>query len=110
MEMFLSLPPDRLEEFATYGETRLTYATAPIDLKEAEANGLIGIGRLPFSLKVLLENLLRHENGRSIQTDDLKAVGAWLQRRRSMATPNLKVWAPMVRVRLLVREKASSRW
>ena len=36
-------------------------------LKEAEANGLEGISSLPFSLKVLLENLLRHEDGR---TDD----------------------------------------
>ena len=35
------------------------------DLKEAEANGLAGIASLPFSLKVLLENLLRHEDGRT---------------------------------------------
>ena len=34
-------------------------------LKEAEANGLAGIASLPFSLKVLLENLLRHEDGRT---------------------------------------------
>jgi aconitate hydratase len=50
---------------------------------EAAAATLGDLSRLPVSLKVLLENLLRHENGRSIQTDDLKAVGAWLQRRRS---------------------------
>ena len=35
------------------------------DLNEAEANGLAGISSLPFSLKVLLENLLRHEDGRT---------------------------------------------
>ena len=50
---------------------------------EAAAATLGDLSRLPVSLKVLLENLLRHENGRSIQTDDLKAVAAWLQRRRS---------------------------
>ena len=38
-------------------------AYAYYDLKLAEQNGLAGIGALPFSLKVLLENLLRHEDG-----------------------------------------------
>jgi aconitate hydratase len=36
------------------------------DLKEAEKNGLAGVSRLPFSMKVLLENLLRNEDGRSV--------------------------------------------
>ena len=35
------------------------------DLKAAEKNGLVGISKLPRSLKVLLENLLRHEDGNS---------------------------------------------
>ena len=47
-------------------------------LAEAEKNGLDGISRLPFSLKVLLENLLRFEDGRSVTADDIKAVAAWL--------------------------------
>jgi aconitate hydratase len=38
---------------------------------------------LPFSLKVLLENLLRHEDGGSVTVNDVKAVGAWLENRRS---------------------------
>jgi aconitate hydratase len=38
---------------------------------------------LPVSLKVLLENLLRHENGRSVKTDDITSVVRWLERRRS---------------------------
>ena len=41
------------------------------------------ISRLPFSLKVLLENLLRHEDGQSVTKDDIRAVAAWLQDRRS---------------------------
>ncbi|MGH6867173.1 MAG: aconitate hydratase AcnA, partial [Methyloceanibacter sp.] len=53
------------------------------DLKEAEANGLEGIGRLPFSLKVLLENLLRHEDGRSVTADDIRGVAEWLKERKS---------------------------
>ncbi len=52
-------------------------------LKQAEKNGLEGISSLPFSLKVLLENLLRHEDGRSVTADDIKAIAAWLKRRRS---------------------------
>jgi aconitate hydratase len=46
-------------------------------LKAAES--IIGdVSRLPFSLKVLLENLLRHEDGRSVRVDDVRAVAAWL--------------------------------
>ncbi len=36
------------------------------DLALAEKNGLPGISALPFSMKVLLENLLRFEDGRSV--------------------------------------------
>ena len=35
-------------------------------LKQAEKNGLKGISKLPFSMKVLLENLLRFEDGRTV--------------------------------------------
>jgi aconitate hydratase len=52
-------------------------------LKEAEANGLVGIANLPFSLKVLLENLLRHEDGRTVTADDISGVALWLQDRKS---------------------------
>ncbi len=52
-------------------------------LKAAEKNGLEGISQLPSSLKVLLENLLRHEDGRTVTADDITAVAAWLKRRKS---------------------------
>src|SRR5690606_18613739 len=52
-------------------------------LVEAERNGLDGISRLPVSLKVLLENLLRHEDGRSVTADDIRAVAKWLKDRIS---------------------------
>ena len=52
-------------------------------LKAAEKNGLQGITRLPFSLKVLLENLLRYEDSRTVNADDIKAVKAWLKTRTS---------------------------
>ena len=44
-----------------------------------EAAKQIGdVSRLPFSMKVLLENLLRFEDGVSVTTDDVKACHAWL--------------------------------
>jgi aconitate hydratase len=52
-------------------------------LPEAEKNGLAGISKLPFSLKVLLENLLRFEDGQSVKQDDIRAVAAWLEKRSS---------------------------
>ncbi len=52
-------------------------------LEAAEKAGLAGIARLPNSLKVLLENLLRNEDGRSVTVDDLKAMAAWVATRRS---------------------------
>ena len=51
-------------------------------LKEAEKT-LGDLSRLPFSLKVLLENLLRFEDGQSVTVNDIKACGAWLKTRNS---------------------------
>jgi aconitate hydratase len=53
------------------------------NLQEAEANGLAGVGSLPFSLKVLLENLLRHEDGRTVTADDIRGMALWLKERKS---------------------------
>ena len=47
-------------------------------LKAAEKNGLQGVSRLPFSLKVLLENLLRHEDGRTVTKENIEAFAGWL--------------------------------
>jgi aconitate hydratase len=52
-------------------------------LEAAEAAGIKGIGRLPMSLKVLLENLLRWEDGRTVTVDDVKAMSAWVQDKKS---------------------------
>ena len=53
------------------------------DLKEAEKNGLTGISRLPASLKVLLENLLRHEDDKTVTKADIEAMAAWLETKTS---------------------------
>lgn len=50
----------------------------------AEAGHQLGdLQHLPMSLKVLLENLLRWEDGETVGTDDLRAIASWLQERRS---------------------------
>ncbi|MEC6998660.1 MAG: aconitate hydratase AcnA, partial [Pseudomonadota bacterium] len=52
-------------------------------LKQAEKNGLDGISALPYSMKVLLENLLRHEDGETVTADDIIAIKKWMSRRKS---------------------------
>ncbi len=49
----------------------------------SQAAGLGDISRLPFSMKVLLENLVRLENGRTVTVDDIKAVAEWMKTRKS---------------------------
>ncbi len=52
-------------------------------IKAAEDGGLGDLSRLPYSMKVLLENLLRFEDGRSVSVDDIKAMAQWLKDKRS---------------------------
>ena len=52
-------------------------------LKKAELNGLEGISKLPKSLKVLLENLLRYEDDISVNKKQIEAVKNWLGTKKS---------------------------
>ncbi|VEG90401.1 aconitate hydratase AcnA [Legionella spiritensis] len=52
-------------------------------LREAEKNHFSGISRLPYSLKVLFENLLRFEDGNTVKTNDIKALSDWLTTKSS---------------------------
>ncbi|MBL6931388.1 MAG: aconitate hydratase AcnA [Rhodospirillales bacterium] len=52
-------------------------------LEAAAEAGLGDISKLPFSLKVLLENLLRWEDGRTVTVDDVKGMAGWIENRRS---------------------------
>lgn len=65
------------KSLAVGGKTYAIYS-----LKEAETH-LGDVSRLPFSLKVLLENLLRFEDGRSVTVDDIKAFADWLKAGRT---------------------------
>lgn len=61
------------------GDKTYTYFSIP----EAEKNGLEGVSRLPFSLKVVLENLLRFEDGRTVTKEDIVACADWLKEKKS---------------------------
>ena len=52
-------------------------------LPAAELAGLKDLSRLPFTLKILLENLLRHLDGHTVTLDDIKAVVYWLKHKTS---------------------------
>ncbi|MGB3025358.1 aconitate hydratase AcnA [Paradevosia shaoguanensis] len=63
----------------TVGGKTYTYFSIP----EAEKNGLPGVSKLPHSLKVVLENLLRFEDGRTVTKEDIKAFVTWLTEKTS---------------------------
>jgi aconitate hydratase len=63
-------------------DTRATLAVgnerfAYFSLKALERAGFPAVSRLPYSLKILLENLLRREDGRFVDGDDIRALAAW---------------------------------
>ena len=51
-------------------------------LKEAEKSGLAGISKLPKSLKVLLENLLRFEDNQIVKKEQILAIKNWLKNKK----------------------------
>ncbi|MEI7932272.1 MAG: aconitate hydratase AcnA, partial [Alphaproteobacteria bacterium] len=62
------------------GRKKYTYYS----LRVAEEAGLAGIRNLPFSLKVLLENLIRNEDGAGTGADDFRALAAWIENKGSV--------------------------
>ena len=59
-------------------------------LSEAEKNGLDGISKLPKSLKVLLENLLRYEDEMSVTKNQIEAIKEWLKTKKSFNRNSLQ--------------------
>jgi len=70
----VSLDSFKCRKTLASGGKTYTYYSLPA----AEHNGLAGISKLPFSMKVLLENLLRHEDGRTVTKADIAAMAGWL--------------------------------
>jgi aconitate hydratase len=66
------------DSFAAAGTLRVGGISYRIFRLEAlEKTGLAHLSRIPFSIKILLENLLRHEDGRMVKAEDIEAAARW---------------------------------
>jgi aconitate hydratase len=74
MSVKTSVHPDSFQSAATLtsGDSTVHYFSLPA----LESQG-VSLARLPFSLRILLENLLRCEDGRTVTADDIKFLAAW---------------------------------
>ena len=77
-----SIDSFRSRQTLTVGDKSYTYYSIP----HAEQAGLADATALPFSMKVILENLLRFEDDRSVKKDDISATVAWLGNRGKVET------------------------
>ena len=66
--------PDSFQSKATLTSGSTTYEIFRL---QALAGKGVELARLPFSLRVLLENLLRHEDGRTVTADDIRFLASW---------------------------------
>jgi len=69
----MSLNSFKTRQTLTVGHDTLDYYSLPA----LESAGFPGVARLPFSLKILLENLLRREDNAFVKSDDIRALASW---------------------------------
>jgi aconitate hydratase len=79
----------RLDSFKTRRTLKVGNKTYDyFSLKAAQEAGIGDVENLPFSLKVLMENLLRNEDGFTVFGDDIKAMGEWTKEKKSLREIN----------------------
>src|SRR5262245_63602955 len=67
-----------LNSFGTRTELRIGGQPMQIySLSALEQAGFPGVARLPYSMKILLENLLRREDNAFVKADDIRALAQW---------------------------------
>ncbi len=66
--------PDTFHSAATLRSGNQTVSFFRLDSLEKEG---ISVARLPYSLRILLENLLRNEDGRTVTAEDIRFLGGW---------------------------------
>jgi aconitate hydratase len=72
------MSPSHKNSFATRAALKVGSESFEIYRLDAlERSGVGNPSRLPFSLKVLLENLLRHEDGRFVHPEDIRVLATW---------------------------------
>lgn len=82
---------DQNENFCNFADTFKSRQVLKVNgneyqyfsLPAAEKSGLKDLAKLPFTLKILLENLLRYEDGRTVTVDDINALVNWVQDKTS---------------------------
>ena len=88
-----------LNSFGTRTEIRVAGQPVTIySLPALEKAGFPGVSRLPYSMKVLLENLLRREDGAFVKTDDIRALAQW------NATANVEKEISFMPTRVLLQD------
>ena len=68
---------DRPDSFGAKGTLDVNDTSYEIYRLDAVQGDGLDVDSLPYSLKVLLENLLRTEDGEDITADDIRAVAGW---------------------------------
>ncbi len=66
---------DFIREIVISGKPHMFY-----DINQLTEKGIAGIDRLPFSIKILVENLLRHLDGNVVSKEDLLNIAGWQKR------------------------------
>jgi aconitate hydratase len=88
-----------LNSFGTRTEIRVGGQPVQIySLPALEQAGFAGVSRLPYSMKVLLENLLRREDGAFVKADDIRALAQW------NATANVEKEISFMPARVLLQD------
>src|SRR5688500_6756296 len=76
--IFRLLPMTTLNSFGTRTDLRLAGESVQIySLPALEKAGFTGVSRLPYSMKILLENVLRREDNAFVKTEDIRALAQW---------------------------------
>ncbi len=81
------MKPGKINSYKTLSDIEINNKKFKFySLTKAEENGLEGISKLPKSLKVLLENLLRYEDDVSVTKNQIEAIKNWLPACKSVTT------------------------
>jgi aconitate hydratase len=67
-----------LDPFGSRAEFKTSAGTATIfRLERLEREGIARVSRLPFSIRILLESVLRHCDGKLVKEEDVRSLAAW---------------------------------
>ena len=86
----MALRTPSIDSFATRSTLRVGDRSVEIHRLDPLA-ARFDVARLPYSMKVVLENLLRHEDGRHVHGADIEAVAAWASHQESGSAPETEI-------------------